>query len=172
MRRRGGARNKHVQQDKESSGDTQSEWKTTATTIARRRRIAETISIVARASTLTKFLRIPRGSRFREASGRHYVEERDRRRAVAVTRWRQRNYYAIPPSRPTQLGISPQAVQRQTGVLVDRVSTRYVLTEDVEVLRSTAAAIGDTWSVPGKTIAAEDGGTQMFSAMKQVFRRN
>jgi hypothetical protein len=76
----------------------------------------------------------------------------------------QGNYYAPPGTLASELGISPQGTIRATGEVVNKVSTRYVVTEDVQVLRSTAKDILDTWSVPGQTVQTLGGGTQYMSS--------
>lgn len=81
----------------------------------------------------------------------------------------QGNYYAPPGTQPGQLGISPQTIDRATGNIVDKTPTIFVTTEDVQVLRSTAAAIDDTWSIPGQTINAAGGGTQFMTTSTGVF---
>jgi hypothetical protein len=82
---------------------------------------------------------------------------------------RQGSYYAPTGTPAGQLGISSQAAQRQTGELVERVPTKYVLRQDVEVLKSTAARVTDTWSIPGKSVEAAGGGTQYFSTAVKAF---
>jgi hypothetical protein len=103
------------------------------------------------------------------------VEVIQLKKGTVVEQWQvpggpQGNYYAPVGSPPSSLGISPQAVSRQTGEIVERTSTRYVLQEDVQVLRSTATEVTDTWSIPGKAVEAEGGGIQFFSTAKQSFK--
>ena len=81
----------------------------------------------------------------------------------------QGNYYAPPGTASQQLGISASALDPASNQIVDKVATTYVTNSQVEVLRSTAAPISDTWSVPGQTIATQGGGTQMFSANSSAF---
>lgn len=167
----GSAPNRHVQRENEPSGDARSGSQSATSKIAERKRIADGF-YRRQGFDPDEIPAHTAGIDFEKP-----VEVITLKKGTVVEQWQapgggQGNYYAVPPSRPTQLGIAPQAAQRQTGVLVDRVPTRYVLAEDVEVLRSTAAPIGDTWSVPGKTIATKGGGTQMFTAAKHAFRRN
>ncbi len=82
----------------------------------------------------------------------------------------QGSYYALPGTQPGNLGISPQGLDRATGQVIGKVPVRYVTTDKVEVLRSTAAAIDDTWSIPGQTIRTEGGGLQMLNANKTLFQ--
>ncbi len=62
------------------------------------------------------------------------------------------NYFAPLGTPPEHLGISPRG----------RISTTYVTTKPMRILRSTAAAVEDTWTVPGRSIPAQGGGTQYF----------
>jgi hypothetical protein len=103
------------------------------------------------------------------------VEVVQLKKGTVVEQWQvpgglQGNYYAPVGSPPGSLGISPQAVSRQTGEIIDRTAIRYVLQEDVEVLRSTASEVTDTWSIPGRAVEAEGGGTQFFSTHKESFK--
>lgn len=82
---------------------------------------------------------------------------------------RQGNYYAPPGTRPQQIGIASQGTSRITGQVVDKVATRFKVAEDVEVLRSTAARVVDTWSIAGKSVVADGGGIQIFSTAKGLF---
>lgn len=76
---------------------------------------------------------------------------------------RQGNYYAPPGTPASQLGINPQGVSRTTGNVVNKPPTTYRTTRDVSVLKSTAASVDDTWSVPGRPYRAEGGATQFFT---------
>ncbi|WP_260597600.1 polymorphic toxin type 46 domain-containing protein [Sphingomonas endolithica] len=82
---------------------------------------------------------------------------------------RQGNYYAPPGTPASKLGISPEGVSRTTGAVVNKTPLTYTTTRDVQVLRSTAASVDDTWSVPGTTYRAEGGGTQYFVTDKGAF---
>jgi hypothetical protein len=42
------------------------------------------------------------------------------------------------------------------------VLKKFVIQQDIDVLRSTAASINDTWSVPGQIIPCQGGATQLF----------
>jgi len=70
------------------------------------------------------------------------------------------NYFAPVGTRAEQLGINP--IGRDTLV--------YAPTERVQVLRSTAAEIVDTWLVPSVPYRAEGGGTQFFTNDPNKFR--
>ena len=76
---------------------------------------------------------------------------------------------ALPGTSPQQLGISPSALNPASGQIVDKVATTYVTNSEVEVLQSTAAAVNDTWSIPGQVIATEGKGTQMLSSQSGAF---
>lgn len=82
---------------------------------------------------------------------------------------RQGNYYAPPGTQASQLGIAPNGVSRVSGLVEPKVPTTYVTTREVSVLRSTAASVNDTWSIPGTTVPTRGGGTQYFSADKGSF---
>lgn len=81
----------------------------------------------------------------------------------------QGNYYAPPGTPAEQLGIAPSALDRTSGQIVDKVSTTYVTNREVEVLKSTAAAVNDTWSIPGQVIPTEGKGIQMLSNESAAF---
>ena len=83
---------------------------------------------------------------------------------------RQGNYYSRPGTQPTELGIAPQGVSRTTGLVVDKVATPYTVTNDVQVLKSTAAPIEDNWSIPGNTVQTEGGAQQYFTTDKGSFQ--
>lgn len=81
----------------------------------------------------------------------------------------QGNYYAPLGTSTAQLGISPAALDPETGEIVNRVATTYVTNNEVEVLKSTAAAVNDTWSIPGRVIVTEGKGVQVLSARSTAF---
>jgi hypothetical protein len=81
----------------------------------------------------------------------------------------QGNYYAPPSTLASELGMSPQGTIRATGEVVDKVSTRYIVAEDVQVLISTTKDILDTWSVPGQPVQTLGGGTQYMSSKIGLF---
>jgi RHS repeat-associated protein len=62
------------------------------------------------------------------------------------------NYFANPGTPALGLGIYPRG----------RVQSFYQATTDLPGLRSTAASVTDTWSVPGWGIDVPGGGTQIF----------
>jgi hypothetical protein len=71
------------------------------------------------------------------------------------------NYFAPVGTRIQQLGINPTG--RKTSIFAPK--------ERVQVLRSTASEIVDTWSVPGVPYRAEGGGTQFFAGDPDKFRQ-
>ena len=76
---------------------------------------------------------------------------------------RQGSYYAPPGTRPGQLGINPQGLDKATGAVVDKVPTTYRATAETRALRSTTRPVIDHWSVKGTEYAAEGGGTQFMT---------
>jgi hypothetical protein len=82
---------------------------------------------------------------------------------------RQGSYYAPVGTPPGNLGIAAQGTDRATGAIVDKVANVYVLTEEVSVLRSSANAVNDTWSIRGQVISTAGGGTQYFTTGKAAF---
>jgi hypothetical protein len=54
--------------------------------------------------------------------------------------------------------------------IVPKEAETYILTEDTQVLQSSAAAILDTWSVPGQAVQTEGGATQFMSTAKDLFK--
>jgi hypothetical protein len=95
-------------------------------------------------------------------------------KSTQVVQWQARgaaqgNYYAPPGTSPQQLGISPAALDPVSGQVVDRVAKTYITNSEVEVLKSTAAAVTDTWSIPGQTIATEGKAVQMLTAQRSAF---
>ena len=69
------------------------------------------------------------------------------------------NYFAPIGTQPGQLGINPQG----RGLLI------YAPTERIQVLRSTAAEIVDTWTVPKVPFKAQGGGIQYFTGTPNQF---
>lgn len=91
-----------------------------------------------------------------------------------VSQWQvpgasQGNYYALPGTQPQQLGISPLGSDPVNGQIVDRAAVSYITNCEVEVLKTTAAPIADTWSIPGQAVATEGAGLQMFSSQSGAF---
>jgi uncharacterized Zn-binding protein involved in type VI secretion len=72
-------------------------------------------------------------------------------------------------SSASSLGISSQATDRATGAIIDKLSKVYEVTAPVEMLKSTAAPILDTWSIPGTAHMTEGGAVQLFSGSKNSF---
>jgi hypothetical protein len=75
----------------------------------------------------------------------------------------QGNYYTNPDTPADTLGVSLKAIHRDTGVIIERVESGYIVTKDTEALASTAADILDNWSIPGNVISTKGGGRQYFS---------
>ncbi len=69
------------------------------------------------------------------------------------------NYFAPDGTMPDQLGIN------STG----RILQKFVVTEDTQILQSTAAPIVDTWS-SATPVATGGGGLQWFTADKSTFQ--
>lgn len=62
------------------------------------------------------------------------------------------NYFAEIGTPAEGLGINP----------ADRVATTFTPAQDLTALRTVAAPIVDTWTVPGEAFGAQGGGTQLF----------
>ncbi len=62
------------------------------------------------------------------------------------------NYFTLPGADPTKLGVS----------LEGRIKVLSILDEVTKFLKSTAADMIDTWTVPGKSIVVKGGETQLF----------
>ena len=82
---------------------------------------------------------------------------------------RQGNYFAPANESPDRLGISPNAADA-SGNVISRTQTQYLSSEQTGALRSTAAPVNDTWSIPGQTVPTSGGGTQYFVPDPSVFR--
>jgi hypothetical protein len=81
----------------------------------------------------------------------------------------QGNWYAMNPSvQPSQLGISPLGLNRATQTVESKVLRPYVTTEPTSVLRSTSAAVEDSWSVSGQRYPTAGGATQLFSTERSI----
>lgn len=72
-------------------------------------------------------------------------------------------------SSPSSLGISGEAIDRATGAIIEKLPKSYEVTTSVEMLRSSAAPIMDTWSIPGVASQTEGGAIQLFSSSKDSF---
>lgn len=81
----------------------------------------------------------------------------------------QGNYYSQTGTNPHQLGVSNNVLDRKTGELVSRQPRQYLVNQETEVLRSSARAVEDTWSVAGKSIKTEGGGIQYFTMQRGNF---
>lgn len=64
-------------------------------------------------------------------------------------------------TQPTNLGINPNGLDA-AGNVVPKQSTPYVPSGPVQVLRSTAAPVTDTWSVKGQSYSTQGGATQFY----------
>jgi RHS repeat-associated protein len=75
---------------------------------------------------------------------------------------RQGQFYAEDRTPPTQLGIYDKASDGAGGQ-VPKVAKSYEMNQDSQpYMKSTAAPIKDTWSVPESAYRAEGGGTQYY----------
>ena len=97
------------------------------------------------------------------------------KKGTVVEQWQlpgvsQGNYYADPGSKPTELGISAEARNRNTGKVEKKVANKYIVTKDIEVLESTAAPYPDKHSMPPKVIKTDGGATQYMSTNANVFK--
>ncbi|AJJ63521.1 polymorphic toxin type 46 domain-containing protein [Yersinia aldovae] len=82
----------------------------------------------------------------------------------------QGNWYSLNKNiPPTKLGINPEGNLRGTDIKVPKVTTTYQSQQPVQMLRSTASPVLDTWSVPKTPFQAEGGGIQWFSTNKDVW---
>jgi hypothetical protein len=84
----------------------------------------------------------------------------------------QGSYYTEPGVKPSSVGISSKAKDWNTGEIVDRQVNSYKTNDKVEVLQSSAVKIDDTWSIPGKAIPTDGGGTQYFTMDGSRISRN
>lgn len=83
----------------------------------------------------------------------------------------QGNYYAEPGISPTELGISQKAKDWKTGNIVAKEVNVYETNAEVEVLRSTAAKIDDTWSIPNEVVKTCGGASQYFTMRSGRFSK-
>lgn len=102
------------------------------------------------------------------------VNEKVLKKGTIVEQWQipdvaQGNYYAEPGTQPSDLGISDAAKNRNTGKIEKKVPNKYIVTEDIEVLESTAAPYPDKHSVPPKVIQTNGGAKQYMSMNKSKF---
>ena len=81
----------------------------------------------------------------------------------------QGSYYAPPNAPPSSLGISSKAKDWNTGEIITKEVNVYEANSRIRVLKSTAAKIDDTWSIPGKTITTTGGSDQFFTIEKKLF---
>ena len=79
------------------------------------------------------------------------------------------NYFAEPGTDATKLGINPQG-KLPDGIVVDKTETIYSTIEQTTVLRSSAAPVKDTWSVPEAPYQTEGGAAQYFHFNKDIFQ--
>jgi len=78
------------------------------------------------------------------------------------------NYFAPARETPSSLGIAPNAQVPGVGV-VPKQQVTYTSNGPVAALRSTAAPVKDTWSVPGSPVQTEGGGRQYFVPNPSLF---
>ncbi|MGR8929556.1 MAG: polymorphic toxin type 46 domain-containing protein [Gammaproteobacteria bacterium] len=81
----------------------------------------------------------------------------------------QGNYYAESGAKPSDLGIADKARDWNSGKIVEKQINVYTTNSTVKVLRSTAASIKDTWSIPNETILTNGGATQYFTTSSGSF---
>lgn len=81
----------------------------------------------------------------------------------------QGSYYADPGISPNKLGISEKAKNWNTGEIVVKDVNVYETNTSVDVLRSTAAKIDDTWSIPNEIVKTDGGGVQFFTMQSGKF---
>jgi len=84
----------------------------------------------------------------------------------------QGNYYSELRVNPPSLGISPFALDRNTGVVVDKLPQVYKVSRPVKALKSTARSIIDTWSNPKEPFEAPGGATQYMTTDKDAFEES
>jgi hypothetical protein len=71
------------------------------------------------------------------------------------------NYFALPGTPALGLEFIPHG----------RVETLYEATTSVQALRSTAASVTDSWSIPSWNIDVPGGGLQYFVPQKNLMRQ-
>lgn len=76
-------------------------------------------------------------------------------------------YYSEPGTPPSKLGISPEA--KTPAGISPRKGQQYITNRPVKVLKSTAKAIEDDWSIPGTKIKTEGGEFQYYTNEKGAF---
>lgn len=82
----------------------------------------------------------------------------------------QGNWYSLNKNTPpATLGINPEGKVRGTGKRVLKETKAYRLQEKTEALRSTAAPVLDTWSVPDEAFQTEGGAIQWFNTQKNIW---
>ena len=84
----------------------------------------------------------------------------------------QGNYYSKPNVDPSDLGISDKARDWNTGEIVQKTANTYTTDSPVSALRSSAASINDTWSIPGETIPTRRGAIQYFTMSSDAILPN
>ncbi|GFM66101.1 hypothetical protein PSCICJ_22190 [Pseudomonas cichorii] len=84
----------------------------------------------------------------------------------------QGNYYCLnPATTPSELGIGPLGTNRAARTIELKLQSVYRTTQKTPVLKSTAKAIDDTWSVKDMTQPASGGGTQVVSSATGNFEK-
>jgi hypothetical protein len=127
-------------------------------TVAARQAVARDYYLSAAGIDEARFLEQARGIDFSES-----VEVVKVAKGTTLYQWVQPGrgagrYFSYDPLTPEMLGIYAGARQLK----------RFVVTEDVSVLRSTAAPMLDTWTVPGQSYPVPGRGTQLFANKPQV----
>ncbi|GLR07806.1 type IV secretion protein Rhs [Mixta theicola] len=84
----------------------------------------------------------------------------------------QGNWYSMNETTPpTKLGINPSGNLHDTEIKVPKVITTYKAQRPLEMLRSKASPVLDTWSVPQEPFQTEGGGIQWFSTNKGAWEK-
>jgi hypothetical protein len=81
----------------------------------------------------------------------------------------QGSYYSQIGTPATKIGINPQG-EGLDGKIYDKIPKKYMTTDYVDVLQSTAAKIKDDWSISSSPYQTEGGGIQYFSPNKSLFK--
>lgn len=81
----------------------------------------------------------------------------------------QGNFYGLPGSKPTELGISEWGYDPNSKMTMKKELRTYIVTKDMEVLGSYAAPVVDDWSTPEIETQTEGHKLQFFSTCKSCF---
>ena len=81
----------------------------------------------------------------------------------------QGNFYGLPGSKPTELGISEFGYDPESKMVMKKQLRTYIVTRDMEVLGSYAAPVIDDWSTPEIETQTTGHKLQLFSTCKPCF---